>query len=95
MPKAADTTNAPNQNSPIMTVPQLAEYLDVGRSAIYDLAARDEIPHFHVGRFLRFNRADIDEWARGHEHHREDLYRGRKASLLTTAYRGNKSKPTR
>lgn len=55
---------------PIMNVKTLSEYLGVGRDIIYTLAARNEIPHFHVGRHLRFHRDDIDAWARSHEHRR-------------------------
>lgn len=74
MPSPDNITNT----SPIMNVPQAAAYLGVGKDILYTLAARDEIPHFHIGRYLRFNRADIDAWARGHEHRRADLYGGRK-----------------
>ncbi len=68
--------------SPIMNVPQVCAYLGVGRDMIYALAATNKIPHFHVGRHLRFHRDDIDAWARGHEHRRADLYGGRAPKLL-------------
>ena len=71
---------SPTQDSPIMNVPQVCAYLGVGKDILYALAARDEIPHFHVGRFLRFNREDLDRWARAHEHYRSDLYRIRKTA---------------
>jgi len=57
-------------DSPIMNVSQASAYLGVGRDLLYALAARNEIPHFHVGRYLRFHRDELDAWARSHEHRR-------------------------
>ncbi len=58
-------------NSPIFNVPQAAKFLGVGKDMIYQLAARDEIPHCHVGRHLRFHRADLEEHIRNsHRHQR-------------------------
>lgn len=74
---------SPAPDSPIMNVPQVCAYLGVGRDILYALAARNEIPHFHVGRHLRFNREDLDKWARSHEHYRSDLYRTRKTAPTT------------
>ena len=54
----------------IMNVGQAAKYLGTGTDLLYALAQRDDIPHFHVGRYLRFRRDEIDEWTRGHEHQR-------------------------
>jgi len=60
----------PSENSPIMNVPQASQYLGVGADLLYELAARDEIPHFHVGRYLRFHRDELDKWAKSHHHQR-------------------------
>lgn len=68
MPNTDETNKT--LTSPIMNVPALCAYLGVGRDAIYALAARDEIPHFHVGRYLRFRRDELDEWSKGHQHKR-------------------------
>ncbi len=53
----------PTPDSPILNVPQVCAYLGVGRDIVYTLAARNDIPHFHVGRYLRFNREDLEKWA--------------------------------
>lgn len=64
----------PNNTSstfpPIMDVKQASQYLLTGRDLLYELAARDEIPHFHVGRYLRFRRDELDEWSKSHRHQR-------------------------
>lgn len=62
--------NALSTFPPIMDVKQASRYLLTGRDLLYELAARDEIPHFHVGRYLRFRRDELDKWSKGHQHKR-------------------------
>jgi excisionase family DNA binding protein len=45
-----------------LTVDELAEYLKFGRTKIYSMAQRGEIPVSKIGNQWRFNRAEIDEW---------------------------------
>ena len=47
-----------------MTVDQVAEYLSIKVSSIYSKIA--QIPHYRVGRLLRFRQKDIDGWMEGH-----------------------------
>lgn len=47
----------PDNTSPIMNVPQVCAYLGVGRDLLYELAARDEIPHFRPGAYISGQRA--------------------------------------
>jgi excisionase family DNA binding protein len=47
----------------IFTVETLAEYLDVEKDWVYSHIK--EIPHFKVGRFPRFRKAEIDKWLEG------------------------------
>ena len=44
----------------LMTVDQVAEYLNIKASTIYSKLL--EIPHFKVGRLIRFKKEDIDHW---------------------------------
>lgn len=46
----------------LMNVQQTAEYLAVPVSTIYAYSMRSKIPHFHVGKLLRFRKSDIDAW---------------------------------
>lgn len=48
--------------SEILTIKQVAEYLKVTERTIYRLAAAKKIPAFKVGGTWRFSRADIDNW---------------------------------
>ena len=55
----------------VMDVRQLAAYIGMGRSKIYQLVSRRAIPGSRIGRHIRFHRAIVDEWmaklARGFE----------------------------
>ncbi|MEW6041638.1 MAG: helix-turn-helix domain-containing protein, partial [Elusimicrobiota bacterium] len=46
----------------IMTVEQLAKYLNVGVTTIYKLANDGKIPGTKVGNQWRFRKEKIDEW---------------------------------
>ncbi len=46
----------------IFTVETLAQYLGVKKTWVYEKVHRKEIPHFKVGKFPRFRKADIDAW---------------------------------
>ena len=47
---------------PVMTVDQVAEYLQVSKRKVYDLAAAGEIPAAKVGDQWRFYRPEVDRW---------------------------------
>lgn len=48
--------------SEILTIREVADYLKVTERTIYRLAAAKKIPAFKVGGTWRFSRADIDIW---------------------------------
>jgi len=54
--------------TPIMTVEDVAEYLQVHPSTIYRLLKRKRIPAFKLGSDWRFNRESIDHWRIDAEH---------------------------
>ena len=49
---------------PLLTVTQLARMLNVKPSWVYGKVASQEIPHVHVGRYPRFDVAEIRAWLR-------------------------------
>lgn len=49
----------------ILTIKQVAAYLQVTERTIYRLAAADSIPAFKVGGSWRFRRGDLDRWIAG------------------------------
>lgn len=46
----------------LMTVEQMAEYLQVDEYTIYAWARKGKMPAFKVGRFWRFRKEEIDKW---------------------------------
>ncbi len=48
----------------ILTVKEVAEYLQVTERTLYRLAQDGKIPAFKVGNSWRFRREDLDRWIR-------------------------------
>ena len=46
----------------VLTVVEAASLLRVGRNLVYDLVARNEIPHRRLGKQIRFSRAALVRW---------------------------------
>lgn len=49
----------------LMTVKEVAEWLRVSASTVYDWAARNRIPSVHIGGRLRFIESDLHRWIDG------------------------------
>jgi excisionase family DNA binding protein len=62
-PWPKDCSRSPAE-APLLTATEVATYLRVPTSYVYDLARRGKIPCLRVGsKYVRFKRADIIEWA--------------------------------
>ena len=48
--------------SDVMTIEQLADYLQIAKSTLYKLAQEGRIPAQKVGKHWRFHRDAIDGW---------------------------------
>lgn len=48
----------------LMTVKDLADYLNVHPSTIYRLLSQGKLPAFKIGSDWRFHRIDIERWIR-------------------------------
>ena len=48
--------------APLMTTIELAYYLSVPRSRVYECCRRWDLPHSRIGREYRFCREDVDAW---------------------------------
>ena len=46
----------------VMSIIELAEYLGIGKSKIYNLIRQNKIPASKIGRQYRFSRDVIDNW---------------------------------
>ena len=47
---------------PVMTVDQVAAYLQVSKRTVYNMAAAGELPAAKVGDQWRFYRPEVDRW---------------------------------
>ncbi len=43
-------------------IQRLSQYLDIKVSTLYSLVEAKEIPHYRIGRLVRFRKAEIDIW---------------------------------
>ena len=48
----------------LVSVDEIAKILCVPPSWVYRMTAKEEIPHVHVGRYVRFYVHDVMEWVR-------------------------------
>jgi excisionase family DNA binding protein len=46
----------------ILTIPQVAQYLQISKAKIYYLVKRKEIPHIKIGRNVRIKESDLSKW---------------------------------
>lgn len=61
-PGASVEPSAALPTSDVMTADQVAEFLGVDRTTVYDFAARGVIPHQRLGKRLLFRRGGIVAW---------------------------------
>jgi excisionase family DNA binding protein len=53
------------ETGPLLTVDELARYLNVDKFTVYRLISQDKLPAFKVGNQWRFKQELIDEWLQG------------------------------
>ncbi len=51
-----------------LKVPEMAEFLRIGRSRAYELVADSEIPSIKIGRSIRVSRKELERWLEGRRH---------------------------
>ena len=49
-------------NDKLLNVNEIAELLRVPKSWIYSRTSTDEMPHIHVGRYVRFEASEVLGW---------------------------------
>ncbi len=58
------TTGSHRREGLLMTIPQVADELGIGRSSVYELIKSEELTTIHIGRSVRIPRAALEEWLR-------------------------------
>ena len=54
-----------------LSVTDASDYLNVKKSFLYSLVESKEIPHYRLGRLIRFKHSDLDKWME--EHRKEKI----------------------
>jgi excisionase family DNA binding protein len=55
------------ENEGFWSIKEVSEYLNIRQSTLYCWAKTGEIPHYKLGKIIRFKRADIDVWMENHK----------------------------
>lgn len=50
------------ENEQLMSVEQVAKYLQLNRSTVYDWAQKGKLPAIKLGQIWRFRRTELDAW---------------------------------
>lgn len=56
-----------SESDQLLSVEQVAEYLQLNRSTVYDWAQKGKIPAIKLGQIWRFRRREIDRWLESHK----------------------------
>jgi excisionase family DNA binding protein len=62
MKKAVPIRESANREAPVLTVQDVAKYLQVRPSTIYRLLKQRHLPAFKIGKDWRFNKESVDRW---------------------------------
>lgn len=62
MARSTRTSRRPVTTPEVMTITDLARYLQVSKSSLYKLVQRGEVPGGKVGKHWRFQKEVIDRW---------------------------------
>ncbi|MFC1590580.1 helix-turn-helix domain-containing protein [Candidatus Omnitrophota bacterium] len=46
----------------LLSVPELAGYLNISKNTVYSWVYMKQIPYYKVGRLVRFDIKEIDQW---------------------------------
>jgi excisionase family DNA binding protein len=51
---------------PVYTIPQVAEYLQMSKTKIYQMVRQGKIPCIRIGKSVRIRESDLVEWLEKH-----------------------------
>ncbi len=54
-------------NDEVYTIPEVAKYLKLSKSKVYDMVQRGKIPHIRIGKNVRIKEAALKSWLEKHE----------------------------
>jgi len=67
------TLNRPEaRESRLLSIPQVCEYLGMGKSWVYRRIHNQELPSVRLGRTIKIKRSDLEQYLEAHRHHPAD-----------------------
>jgi excisionase family DNA binding protein len=54
-------------NPEFLNIQEVSQYLGIKAGTLYAMAESRAIPHYKIGRLIRFRKSEIDEWMRDHK----------------------------
>jgi len=72
-----------NESEKFLTVFEVASLLSVRPSTVYQWASLGEIPHYRLGRIVRFKRKDLEAWVENFRKEKMDIERKTRVILGT------------
>lgn len=57
-----------------LTVTEASNYISVKKSFMYSLVESSEIPHYRLGRLIRFKHSDLDKWMEEHRKEKIEVF---------------------
>ena len=67
-----------------LTIQKVSEWLHIKPATLYSKVESGDIPHYKIGRLVRFKREDIDRWMEDHRRDPSDADKGAKVILRGT-----------
>jgi excisionase family DNA binding protein len=68
-----------------LDIHELSECLSMKRSTLYTMVECGDLPHYRIGRLIRFKRNDVDAWIETHRRDGIEIDKKAKEILKTTA----------
>jgi len=68
MPRTRPQKSAPPATHKVMTIDDLAGYLQISKSSLYKLAQDGKVPGQKVGKHWRFHKDAVDRWLTSNAH---------------------------
>ena len=56
-----------------LNIKEVSQYLGIKISTLYFYVENGNIPHYRIGRLIRFKKREVDQWMEGNKKERIDL----------------------
>jgi len=78
--------NDENKNNKFFTICELSPYLAIKEKTLYAMVSAGNIPHYKIGRLVRFKKTEIDAWMESQKVNPPD-HAGKAADIIRSVKR--------